>query len=88
MPCHASKCIKKFLDDNPFEVIDWPGNSLDLNLMGNCSNFMKEKLKTKDTRPVSKLIQEIKMLWTTGLSNESLQASVILCPDISSRCWL
>jgi hypothetical protein len=34
---------------------------------------MKEKLKTKVTGSVSKLIQEIKMLWTTGLSKEYLK---------------
>ncbi len=34
---------------------------------------MKEKLKTKDTGSVPKLIQEIKMLWTTGLSKEYLK---------------
>ncbi len=72
-PCHASKRIKKFIDDKPFEVIDWPGNSPDLNPIENCRNFMKEKLKTKDTGSVPKLIQEIKMLWTTGLSKEYLK---------------
>jgi hypothetical protein len=30
-PCHANKCIKKFLADKAFEVIDWPSKSPDLN---------------------------------------------------------
>jgi transposase len=29
-PCHASKRIKSFLKEQPFQVMDWPGNSPDL----------------------------------------------------------
>jgi transposase len=72
-PCHASKRIKNFLADQPFEVLDWPGNSPDLNPIENCWNFMKEKLKTKDTGSIPKLIFEVKKLWTTGLPKEYLK---------------
>jgi transposase len=48
-PCHVSKRIKNFLADKPFEVIDWPGNSPVLNPIENCWNYMKDKLKDKDT---------------------------------------
>jgi hypothetical protein len=41
-PCHTSKFNKKFLDEKPFEVIDWPRNSPDLNPIENCWNFVKE----------------------------------------------
>jgi transposase len=34
-PYHASKRIKEFLKDKPFEVIDWPGNLPDLNPIEN-----------------------------------------------------
>jgi hypothetical protein len=37
-PCHASKSIQDFLGDKPFEVIDWPGNSPDLNPIKNMWN--------------------------------------------------
>jgi hypothetical protein len=30
-PCHASMCITAFLAQQSFQVIDWPGNSPDLN---------------------------------------------------------
>jgi hypothetical protein len=42
----------------PFEVIEWPGNSLDLNPIKNCWN----NLKGKDTCSINKLITAIKML--------------------------
>jgi transposase len=69
-PCHASKKIKAYLAEQPFQVIDWPGNSPDLNPIENCWNFMKGKLKDKDVSSVPKLINEIKMLWTTKISRE------------------
>lgn len=72
-PCHASKRVKSFLADKPFEVIDWPGNSPDLNPIENCWNYMKEKLKSKDTGSLPKLIHEIKLLWTLDLSKEYLK---------------
>ena len=72
-PCHASKRIKQFLQQQPFQIIDWPGNSPDLNPIENCWAFMKNKLKQKDVSSVPKLIHEIKMLWVTDISQEYLK---------------
>lgn len=69
-PCHASKRIKNFLKEQPFEVIDWPGNSPDLNPIENAWNFMKEEVKRQDTSSVPKLVEALKKLWTTGLSQD------------------
>jgi hypothetical protein len=52
-PWHASKRIKDFLNTQPFQVIDWPGNSPDLNLIENAWNYMKRKLKRAKTSPLS-----------------------------------
>jgi transposase len=69
-PCHSSKKISNFLAEQPFQVIDWPGNSSDLNPIENCWSHMKRKLKDKDISSVPKLIAEIKMLWTCNLSRK------------------
>jgi hypothetical protein len=37
--------MKAFLDQQDFKVMDWPGNSLDLNPIENYWNPMKNKLK-------------------------------------------
>jgi transposase len=62
VPCHSSKRIKDILADKKLEVIDWPGNSLDLKPIENCWNYIKEKLKRKDTGSLPKLIREINVL--------------------------
>ena len=72
-PCHAAKKIKDFLAQYPFEIINWPGNSPDLNPIENCWNFMKNELRKKDISSVPKLIDELKSLWTSGLSHEYLK---------------
>ncbi len=59
-PCHASKRIKAFLAQQDFQVIDWPGNSPDLNPIENCWNHLKNMLKKKDTSSVPKLFSAIK----------------------------
>jgi hypothetical protein len=72
-PCHASKRIKAFLSEQPFEIIDWPGNSPDLNPIENLWSYMKNKLKHKDISSGPKLIKEIKTLWTTGIPQDLCQ---------------
>ena len=42
-PCHNSKSTKQFLSANNIEVLDWPGNSPDLNPIEEVWNVMKKK---------------------------------------------
>jgi transposase len=72
-PFHVSKRIKSFLADKPFEVMDWPGNSPDLNPIEKCWNYLKQNLKDKDTVSMDKLIAAVKMLWVKSLSREHLK---------------
>jgi hypothetical protein len=41
-PFHSNKCIKDFLADKKFEVINSPGNSPDLNPIEHCWNYVHE----------------------------------------------
>ncbi len=60
--CHKAKKIMKFLEEQPFQIIKWPGNSPDLNPRENMWNFAKDKLKNRDTSSVPKLKAEITKL--------------------------
>ena len=62
-PCHTSKLVKKWLSDQSISVLEWPGNSPDLNPIENCWHQMKVALKNKDTASVPRLKDELKNLW-------------------------
>jgi hypothetical protein len=46
-PCHKSKKVMDHLKEfkKEFDILDWPGNSPDLNPIENCWSHMKRKLK-------------------------------------------
>ena len=44
-PCHRVRPVKDIIRDNGWTMIDWPGNSPDLNPIENLRNFMKDKLE-------------------------------------------
>jgi transposase len=46
-PCHTSKKVMAYIKQQSFAVMDWPGNSPDLNLIENLWGIMKSKLKKK-----------------------------------------
>jgi transposase len=57
-PCHKSKLVMAFLKQSEeFSIIDWPGNSPDLNPIENCWLYMKRKLKANiDITSLPKLV--------------------------------
>jgi transposase len=70
-PCHTSKVVMNRLKEMKaeFSVLDWPGNSPDLNPIENCWSYMKLKLKAArfDTTSLPKLIHAIKKMWVEDM---------------------
>ena len=62
-PCHAAKKVKKELAENHIKVLDWPGNSFDLNPIKNLWNIVKIWLLKKDCTTKDKLIEAIIDVW-------------------------
>ena len=48
-PVHTARIVKKWLLDNIIDLLDWPGQ--DLNVIENCWTVMKQKVAARN--PVS-----------------------------------
>jgi transposase len=69
-PCHKSKKVMDHLKEfkKEFGILDWPGNSPDLNPIENCWSHMKRKLKDNgNITSLPKLIEAIKLMWVTDM---------------------
>lgn len=62
-PCHTSKLIKDFLNDEEIEVLPWPGNSPDLNPIENCWAYLKSKVYSRPNPTLSILKENIEDIW-------------------------
>ena len=69
-PCHRSKAVKEFLEQGNVQVLDWPGNSPDLNPIENLWNSMKAKVAEKYPSNLNELQQVIKEVWVQEFSSE------------------
>ena len=56
-PYHSSKKVKKIFSDHSITVLDWPGNSPDLNPIENLWAIMKRRVKEHDCTTMTKLIE-------------------------------
>ena len=45
--CHAARAVRRYLADKGVEVLDWPGNSPDLNPIENLWQVLKRKVRAK-----------------------------------------
>ena len=59
-PCHSSKVVTQFLKLKKIQVLDWPGNSLNLNPIENLWTLLKAKLSEKQPASAMELQKAIK----------------------------
>lgn len=72
-PCHRAKKVSKWLADNNFDILDWPGNSPDLNPIENLWKIIKDKVEFHETGSTEKLKEAIKKVWCNEISTAVCQ---------------
>lgn len=80
-PAHTSRIVKKWLADNGIQVLDWPGNSPDLNPIENLWTVMKRKVRRYQARNMQELIYNIKKVWCTEITPDLCRKLVQSMPN-------
>lgn len=62
-PCHTSKKCKKFFRENKVKVMEWPGNSPDLNPIENLWAICKKRIAKEDCTTKTSMIIAVIKIW-------------------------
>lgn len=68
-PCHTAKSVISYLEKKKLPVLDWPGNSPDMNPIENVWAVLKNQLSTRNITNKTALIAEIKNIWYNSRYN-------------------
>ena len=62
-PCHTARIVKRYLEEQHVTVLDWPGNSPDLNPIENLWAIIKRRLATQTITTKQQLIAKVIDVW-------------------------
>ena len=71
-PCHKARKITRYLEQKQISVLEWPGNSSNLNSIENCWHKMKKKMSKKKTPYLEILQEELKKVWCQEMSKRNI----------------
>jgi transposase len=67
-PAHTSRLAKEWFTRNGVQVLEWPGNSPDLNPIENAWTVLKRRVRNHHPANMQQLIYFIKKVWCTEIS--------------------
>ena len=69
-PCHKARKVTRYLEQKQINILEWPGNSPDLNPIENCWHRMKKNMSQKKTPNLGSLQDELKKVWCQEMTTE------------------
>ena len=75
-PCHTAKSIKNLLAPPKIPLLDWPGNSQDLNPIENVWELLKREISTEKVTNRTQLIEKVIWHWN---HNANLKEMALNC---------
>lgn len=79
-PAHTSRIATAWFRQNRVKVLEWPGNSPDLNPIENLWMIMKRKIRKYHPRNLQELVYFIKKTWCTEINQELCKRLVSSMP--------
>jgi transposase len=79
-PCHTAKICRKWFNDHHIQLLDWPGNSPDLNPIENLWGYMKKQVSCRKPSSLPELRSAILQVWTAGIPQSLCQSLISSLP--------
>ena len=79
-PCYQAKFVSQFLKSKKNQILDWPGNSPDLNPVENLWTVSKNKVSERQPTNAKTLEQAIKEVWVQEMTTEFCRSVVESMP--------
>ena len=79
-PCYRAKIVTQFLKSKKIQILDWPGNSPELNPVENLWTVLKNKVSERQPTNAKMLEQAIKKVWVREMTTEYCQSLVESMP--------
>lgn len=81
-PCHTAKSVKAFLQTKNIPLLDWPGNSPDMNPIENVWEILKRKMKGENITTKEQLIARLISVWN---HDDEMLTSIKTCIESMPR---
>lgn len=81
-PCHTARSVKTYLGEQNIPLLDWPGNSPDMNPIENVWELMKREVAKSVITTKAQLIEKIIWVW---YHHPQMQQTVQACIDSMPR---
>jgi transposase len=76
-PCHNSKAVKKFIQENEIGMLDRPGNSPDTNPDENLWSILKKRLGKTDCSNEERIITNVIIVWFHENGSEHICSKLV-----------